>query len=147
MKVLRKTYRDDQSNIINKEEFERLYQEFEEKYKEKYERTVNLIIDEINRRSENDKQRLEMIFRYFTNNDMQYNLMGVTNDGRMALDYGYEFYPYKTWIISQNTKYPAVLNKSGVCITYALAFEDLCKRMNIPCKVVHGYSLWNQNVK
>ena len=78
---------------------------------------------------------------------MQYKLQGTTMNGKMALDVQYEFPPYKNWKVSHSTKYPVLLNNSGVCVTYSLAIEDLANKLGIPCRVVTGQTgmkhAWN----
>lgn len=76
---------------------------------------------------------------------MQYNLQRTTSDGRMAIDVQYEF-PQKLESFSQY-KVPTLLNNSGICKAYSLAFEDIANKLGIPCRVVTGYTgmeyAWN----
>lgn len=141
------TYRNDDGNIVSKEDFEKEYSQFEQAVDNFYNLKVNSIISRINAIASTDLEKLWMLYDYLTSEDMVYNLQGVTQDGRRALDLGYSFSDYKTWKISQNTKYPALINNSGVCITYALAFEDLANKLRIPCRVVNGFTgmehAWN----
>lgn len=147
MKIFNKTFRDDDGNIISEDEQKQLLKKFNDEVDARYEKIVNCLVEQINQKCSNNNQKLWLLFDYLTKENMQYNLMGVTPNGRMALDYGYEFPPYKSWKIQQNTKYPVILNHSGVCISYAKTFEDICNRLGIPCKVVTGFTgmehAWN----
>lgn len=147
MNITNRTFYDDNGNVISEEEHKQLLKKFQDDVDAKYNRIVNYLVEQINQRCSNDKQKLWILFDYLTGENMQYNLMGVTPSGRMALDYGYEFPPYKTLRIQQGTKYPVILNHSGVCISYAKTFEDICNRFGIPCKVVTGFTgmehAWN----
>lgn len=147
MKVGNITYFDDNGNAIPKEEFDKKYNQFNNEVDTAYNEIADRLVNRINSIATSDLEKLWMLFDYLTSEDMKYNLQGKTQDGRLALDYGYKFANYKSWKISQETKYPALLNNSGVCITYSLAFEDLCKRLKIPCKILTGYTgmehAWN----
>ena len=138
MKILNKHYYDDNGNTVSEEEFQILYQEFENKYKKKYEDIVNQIISQINQRCTGNKQKLKMLFDYLTSDDMKYDLRQTTADGRRAIVFTYRFPPYITWGIESGSKYAVILNHSGVCRSYSEAFEDICSRMNIPCELVLG---------
>ena len=140
MKILNKHYYDDNGNSVSEEEFHLLYQEFENKYKKKYEDIVNQIISQINQRCTDNKQKIKMLFDYLTSDDMKYDLRQTTADGRRAIGFTYRFPPYKTWGIESGSKYAVILNHSGVCSSYSEAFEDICSRMNIPCKMVTGFT-------
>lgn len=78
---------------------------------------------------------------------MQYDLQGILPGGRGAILAKYDFAPYTTWKITQGTKYPALLNNSEICITFAPAFEDLANKLGIPCRVILGFTgmehAWN----
>ena len=141
------TYRNDMGEIVTKEEFERERQRFEKDVNEAYESKANEIISRINSSTQNDIQKLWLLYDYLTGDNMQYNLQRTTSDGRMAIDVQYEFPPYRNWKVSHSTKYPALLNNSGVCRTYSLAFEDIANKLGIPCRVVTGYTgmehAWN----
>lgn len=147
MNITNRTFYDDNGNIISEEEHKQLLKKFKDEVDAKYNRIVNYLVEQINQRCSNDSQKLWILFDYLTGENMQYNLMGVTSDGRKALDYGYEFPPYKSFKIQQGSKYPVILNHSGVCISYAKTFEDICNRLGIPCKVVTGFTAmehaWN----
>lgn len=147
MKILNKHYYDDNGNPVSEEEFNILYQKFEDTYKKKYEEIVNQIINQINQRCTDNKQKLKMLFDYLTSDDMKYDLRQTSADGRGAIGFTYGFPPYKTWGIKSGSKYAVILNHSGVCSSYSEAFEDICNRMSIPCKMVTGYTgmdhAWN----
>ena len=147
MRILSKQFYDDNGRPVSEEEFRRLYQEFENKYKRKYEDTVNQIISQINQRCTNKQQKLKMLFDYLTSDEMKYDLRQTSPDGRRAIDFTYSFPPYKKWGIQNSSKYAAILNHSGVCISYSEAFEDICNRMGIPCRIVTGFTgmdhAWN----
>ena len=82
-----------------------------------------------------------------TSDDMKYDLRQTTTDGRRSIGFTYEFPPYKSWGINNNTKYAVILNHSGVCGSYSEAFKDICNKMDIPCEIVTGYTgmdhAWN----
>lgn len=141
------TYRNDLGEIVTKEEFEKERHEFERDVDEAYNRKANQIISKINAITSNDIQKLWLLYDYLTWDNMIYNLQGTTHNGRMASDVQYDFPPYKNWKISHSTKYPALLNNSGICKTYSLAFEDIANKLKIPCRVVTGYTgmehAWN----
>ena len=148
MKVLNSNYYDDKGNSISKEKFDRKYAEFVQAYECKYEQIVSYIIEQINSRCNTNKEKLRMLFEYMTNDNMKYDLVGVSVDGKRATHPGYVFPPYGSgWRIDQFTKFPVILNNAGVCKSFSLAFEDVCKKLNIPCKVVDGYTgmdhAWN----
>lgn len=137
--VSNRSYYDDNGNAISKEEFDRKYAEFVQSYQRKYENIVSVIVNQINGRCKTNKEKMLMLFDYLTNSDMKYDLAGTNSTGRRATHPGYQFPPYgRCWVIDQGTKYPAILYKSGVCGSYSKTFEDICKRLNIPCKVVDG---------
>ena len=139
MIVSNRSYYDDNGNAISKEEFDRKYAEFVQAYQRKYESIVIVIVNQINGRCKTNKEKMLMLFDYLTNSDMKYDLAGTNSTGRRATHPGYQFPPYgRCWVIDQGTKYPAILYKSGVCGSYSKTFEDICKRLNIPCKVVDG---------
>ena len=71
---------------------------------------------------------------------MKYDLRQTSADGRRSIGFTYRFPPYKTWGIESGSKYAVILNHSGVCSSYSEAFEDICSRMNIPCKMVTGFT-------
>ncbi len=141
------TYKNDNGEVISKDEFDILRDKFQKDVDNTYNEKANQIIFRINNIATSDEEKLWMLFDYLSSENMIYNLQGTTQDGRLALDYGYSFAPYKSWKIRQGTKYPALLNNSGVCITYSLAFEDLANKLGIPCRVVNGYTgmehAWN----
>lgn len=140
-------YRNDIGNIVTKEEFEQEWQKFEKNVNEAYDLIANKIISEINFSTHNDIQKLWLLYDYLTKENMKYNIQNTVLDGKWANDVQYDFPPYKNWKISHSTKYPALLNNSGVCKTYALAFEDLANKLGIPCRVITGYTgmehAWN----
>lgn len=141
------TYKNDNGEVISKDEFDILRDKFQKDVDNTYNEKANQIIFRINNIVTSDEEKLWMLFDYLSSENMIYNLQGTTQDGRLALDYGYSFAPYKSWKIRQGTKYPVLLNNSGVCITYSLAFEDLANKLGIPCRVVNGYTgmehAWN----
>ena len=141
------TYKNDNGEVISKDEFDILRDKFQKDVDNTYNEKANQIISRINNIATSDEEKLWMLFDYLSSENMVYNLQGTTQDGRLALDYGYSFAPYKSWKIRQGTKYPTLLNNSGVCITYSLAFEDLANKLGIPCRVVNGYTgmehAWN----
>lgn len=147
MKILNKHYYDDNGNPVSEEEFQILYQLFENKYKKKYEDIVNQIISQINQRCTGNKQKIKMLFDYLTSDDMKYDLRQTSADGRRAIGFTYRFPPYKTWGIESGSKYAVILNHSGVCSSYSEAFKDICSKMDIPCELVTGYTgmdhAWN----
>ena len=147
MKILNKNYVDDNGNKVSEEEFQILYRDFENKYKKKYEDFVNQLIAQINNRCSNNRQKIKMLFDYLTSDDMKYDLRQTTTDGRRSIGFTYEFPPYKSWGINNNTKYAVILNHSGVCRSYSEAFKDICNKMDIPCEIVTGYTgmdhAWN----
>ena len=147
MKITNKNYVDDNGNKVSEEEFQILYRDFENKYKKKYEDFVNQLIAQINKRCNNNKQKIKMLFDYLTSDDMKYDLRQTTTDGRRSIGFTYEFPPYKSWGINNNTKYAVILNHSGVCGSYSEAFKDICNKMDIPCEIVTGYTgmdhAWN----
>ena len=147
MKILNKNYVDDNGNKVSEEEFQILYRDFENKYKKKYEDFVNQLIAQINNRCSNNRQKIKMLFDYLTSDDMKYDLRQTTTDGRRSIGFTYEFPPYKSWGINNNTKYAVILNHSGVCGSYSEAFKDICNKMDIPCEIVTGYTgmdhAWN----
>ena len=61
MKILNRHYYDDNGNPVSEEEFQILYQEFENKYKKKYEDIVNQIISQINQLTINKKLKCYLI--------------------------------------------------------------------------------------
>ena len=130
------TYRNDDGEVISKDEFDILCYTFQKKVDNAYNAKANQIISRINSVASNEKEKLWMLFDDLTSDNMSYDLQGT--DGRGAYDYGYVFPPYKSWKIRQGTKYPVLLYNSGVCETYALAFEDLANKLGIPCRVVSG---------
>lgn len=139
MRVLARSYYDDNGNAISKEEYDRKYAEFVQAYQRKYENIVSVIVNQINGRCKTNKEKMILLFDYLTSSDMKYDLAGTNSNGRRATHPGYQFPPYgRYWLIDQDTKYPAILYKSGVCGSYSKTFEDICKRLNIPCKVVVG---------
>ena len=70
---------------------------------------------------------------------MKYDLVGTSSDGKRATHPGYSFPPYASgWRIAQGTKYPAILNHSGVCSSYSKTFKDICEKLGIPCEVITG---------
>ena len=137
------TYRNDLGEIVTKEEFEQARQKFERDVNEAYESKANEIISRINSSTSDDEEKLWLLFDYLTGDNMRYNLPETTADGRMAIDVQYEFPPYRNWKISHGTKYPALLNNSGVCKTYSLVFEDIANKLGIPCRMVTGYTGMN----
>ena len=141
------TCRNDNGEVVSKEEFDILWDKFQKDVDDAYNEKAEQIISRINNVASTNIEKLWMLFDYLTSENMVYNLKGTTQDGRSALDYGYSFAPHKLWKIEQRTKYPALLNNSGVCKTYSLAFEDLANRLGIPCRVVYGYTgmehAWN----
>lgn len=147
MKITNKNYVDDNGNKVSEEEFQILYRDFENKYKKKYEDFVNQLIAQINNRCSNNRQKIKMLFDYLTSDDMKYDLRQTTTDGRRSIGFTYEFPPYKSWGINNNTKYAVILNHSGVCGSYSEAFKDICNKMDIPCEIVTGYTgmdhAWN----
>lgn len=147
MKILNKNYVDDNGNKVSEEEFQILYRDFENKYKKKYEDLVNQLIDQINKRCSNNKQKIKMLFDYLTSDDMKYDLRQTSTDGRRSIGFTYEFPPYKNWGIDNSTKYAVILNHSGVCRSYSEAFKDICNKMDIPCEIATGYTgmdhAWN----
>ena len=132
------TYRNDLGEIVTKGKFEQERQKFEKDVNEAYESKVNEIISKINDITSDDSQKLWLLFDYLTGDNMKYNLQGTTPSGRRATDVKYDFPPYRTWKIPQGTKYPAILNNSGVCSTFSLAFEDIANKLGIPCRIVTG---------
>ena len=140
-------YHDDDDTIISKEEFEDKYKHFKKEVEDSYNKIASELINRINSITTSDMEKLWMLYDYLTSDNMTYDLQGTTQDGRLATHEGYKVKGYKTWKIKQGTKYPALLNNSGVCITYSLAFEDLANRLGIPCKVITGYTgmehAWN----
>lgn len=139
MNVLNHKYYDDNGNVVSQEKFEFRYAEFVSAYKKKYEQVAEYIVKQINNNCKTNREKLLMLFDYLTNSSMKYDLAGTSANGRRASHPGYQFLPYgKLWRIEQNTKYPAILFNSGVCGSYSKTFEDLCKKLNIPCKVVNG---------
>lgn len=149
-------YRNDDGNIVSKEEFEREYNKFEQEVDDCYNLKANDIISRINSIASTDLEKLWMLYDYLTSEDMIYDLQQISPTGRRALDYGYPFSKYKTWKIPQETKYPVLIYKSGVCGSYALAFEDLANKLGIPCRKVNGFTgmdhgwnivLINNNIK
>ena len=147
MKILNKNYVDDNGNKVSEEEFQILYRDFENKYKKKYEDLVNQLIDQINKRCSNNKQKIKMLFDYLTSDDMKYDLRQTSTDGRRSIGFTYEFPPYKNWGIDNSTKYAVILNHSGVCRSYSEAFKDICNKMDIPSEIATGYTgmdhAWN----
>ena len=141
------TYRNDDGEVISKDEFDILRDKFKKDVDNAYNKKANQIISRINSIATSDTEKIWMLFDYLSSENMSYDLQGTTQDGRFALDFGYSFAPYKSWKIQQGTKYPALLNNSGVCITYSLAFEDLANKLGIPCRVINGYTgmehAWN----
>ena len=141
------TYRNDNGEVISKNEHDILRNKFQEDVDNAYNEKASQIISRIKSVATSDIEKLWMLFDYLTADNMSYNLQGTTQDGRLALDYGYSFAPYKSWKIQQGTKYPALLNNAGVCITYSLAYEDLANKLGIPCRVISGYTgmehAWN----
>lgn len=141
------TYRNDLGEIVTKEEFEKERQKFIKDVNEAYETKANEIISKINATTSDDIQKLWLLYDYLTGDNMKYNLQETTSDGKMAIDVQYDFPPYKSWKISHSTKYPALLNNSGICKTYSLAFEDITNRLGVPCRIVTGYTgmehAWN----
>jgi hypothetical protein len=141
MKVLNYCYYDDKGNSISKEELDRRFAEFKQAYESKYEQIVGCLVERINNSCKTNREKLKMLFDYLTNDNMKYDLVGVSIDGKRALHPGYEFPPYGSFFkIEQGTKFPAILFHRGVCGSYSKTFEDICKRLNIPCKVVYGYT-------
>lgn len=139
MNVLNRKYYDDNGNVLGQEEFEFRSAEFVNAYEKKYEQIVKYIVEQINSRCKTNREKYLMLFDYLTNSDMKYDLAGTSLDGRRSIHPGYQFLPYgKFWRIEQNTKYPVILFNSGVCGSYSKTFEDICKKLNIPCKVVVG---------
>ena len=131
-------YRNDNGEAVSKEEFDILRDKFQKDVDNAYNEKANQIISIINSEATSDTDKLWMLFNYLSSENMVYDLQGRTLDGRNATHPGYNFAPYKTYLIPQKTKYPALLNNSGVCITFSLAFEDLANRLGIPCRVVNG---------
>jgi len=140
-------YKNDKGEIVTREEFDLEWQKFMNAVNEAYESKVNEIIIKINSSTQDDTQKLWMLYDYLTSDNMEYVLEGTTPDGKMALDVKYDFSPYKNWKVSSSTKYPAILNNSGICRTYSLAFEDIANKLGIPCRVVTGNTfiehMWN----
>ena len=132
---------DDNGNEITKEEYDAQRQEFENAYKRKYEEIVNQIVAQINSRCKTDKQKLRMLFDFLTSDDMKFEMRGTANmaSGQLGTPcFQYEFPPYKRWGIDSGSKYAVILNHAGVCKSYSEAFEDICKRLDIPCMTVTG---------
>ena len=139
MNVLNHKYYDDNGNAVSQEEFEFRYAEFVSAYKKKYEQVAECIVKQINTSCKTNREKLLLLFDYLTNSNMKYDLADTSANGRRASHPGYQFLPYgKFWRIEQSTKYPALLFNSGICGSYSKTFEDLCKKLNIPCKVVTG---------
>lgn len=134
------TYRNDAGEVVSKDEFDREYSLFEQAVENSYNSKANALISRINSVATNDLEKLWMLFDYLTSVNMHYDLQGTTPDGRRAIDNGYSFSNYKTWRIFQYTKYPALINNAGICITFSKAFEDLSNKLGIPCRVVEGFT-------
>lgn len=130
-------YRNDNDEIVSKEEYESELTKFKIDVEAQYNMQVNVILKEINSNSHSDKEKLWMLYNYLTSDNMSYDLTR-TSDGKSAHPQRYSFRNYKKLTIAQDSKYPAILNNSGICITYALAFEDIANRLGIPCRVVSG---------
>ena len=130
-------YYNDNGEPVSKEEFEKDYSKFIKEVDDAYNEKVNQLIKSINSDPANDAVKLWLVFDFLTNNNMEY-LLNRTLDGKNANAIRYSFGNYKTFTVGQETKYPAILNNSGVCKTFALAFEDISNRLGIPCRVVIG---------
>ena len=139
-------YYDDNGDKISKEEFENKYLVFEKYVDNKYEELVSKIVNKINELGLSNKEKLWILFDYFTRVNMIFNdSAGYDIRGENANAVLYSIEPYKNWKINHNTKYPAILNNSGVCITFSLAFEDIANRLGIPCRSI-GYNGQNGRV-
>ena len=140
-------YRNDNDEIVSKEEYESELAKFQINVDAQYNIIVNELLKEINNNAHSDKEKLWMLYDYLTSENMSYDLTVHPTDTRSATPQRYSFRNYKKLSIAQDSKYPAILNNSGVCITYSLAFEDLANRLSIPCRVVKGYTgmdhAWN----
>ena len=140
------TYRNDNGDIVSKEEYEAELSRFQTDVDKAYNEKANELLFSINSTTRTDDDKLMKVFDYLTSDNMSYDLER-TPDGRMAIPKTYSFAPYKKLTIAQDSKYPALLNNSGVCITYALAFADLVNKLGIPCRVIYGFAgmehAWN----
>ena len=141
------TYKNDAGDVVSKDEFDRERSLFEQDVENVYNSKANALISRINSVAKTDLEKLWMLFDYLTSENMLYDLQGTTQDGRRAIDNGYSFSNYKTWRIFQHTKYPALINNSGICTTFSKAFEDLSNKLGIPCRVIEGFTgmehAWN----
>ena len=132
---------------LSESEYNRLQKQFKCDLVFAYNKKVNEIVSVINNRASNDKDKLWLLFDYFTKEDMKYDLNRVHSNGLVSHP-GYTFSNYELFKVSQVEKYPAVLFNKGVCITFSKAFEDICNnKLNIPCRIVNGYTglqhAWN----
>lgn len=89
-----------------------------------------------------------MLFDLLTNYAHKYDASGLSSGSMTSNHSGYSFPPYGDGFrISQNTKYSAILFRTGVCKSYSMTFEDICLRLGIPCKVITGRTsmehVWN----
>lgn len=93
------TYKNDNGEVISKDEFDILRDKFQKDVDNTYNEKANQIIFRINNIVTSDEEKLWMLFDYLSSENMIYNLQGTTQDGRLALDYGHSFAPYKSWKI------------------------------------------------
>lgn len=146
MKIFNQNYYNDNGERITKKEHEKEIKRFLETIDSKYEKEVEKIINRIKETARTDEEKLWLLFDFFTGNDMVYNDSAGYDPERTGAYL--VFYPvdgYKNWKIGHQTKYPAILHKSGVCITYSKAFEDLANRLKIPCRSI-GFEGYNGRV-
>ena len=125
---------------MSQEEQQRALDKFNEKVEEAYDAIVNPLVDYINSHAREPKDKLKILFDFLTADNKVFDMSETTPDGKRAYAKTYSLpgHEHEKFKYAQTTKYPAVLNDAGICITYSEAFKDISDKLNIPCIVVSG---------
>ena len=88
---------------------------------------IDALSDEICEEVENDKEKVQAIYHWITNNIR---------------------YDYEAEMVYQNVDISrTVETKKGICFDYATLFAALCRSQGIPCFILDGYSRDNSSYK